>query len=112
MFEKLPSPYGLVRSGVAPDHPKLKQAILVYDKIAKSPEYDFAGNVAVGIDISVEELLDTHHAIVFACGGTNRSKNWIYQAKIWMAAIQRLNLLDGITVILTSGIETSISPMK
>ena len=36
MLERLPSPYGLVRSGVAPDHPKLKQAILLYDKIAQS----------------------------------------------------------------------------
>ncbi|MGH8531998.1 MAG: NAD(P)-binding protein, partial [Gammaproteobacteria bacterium] len=41
MFERLASPFGLVRSGVAPDHPKLKQAILVYDKIARSPEFSF-----------------------------------------------------------------------
>ena len=40
MLERLPSPYGLVRSGVAPDHPKLKQAILLYDKIAQSPEFN------------------------------------------------------------------------
>ena len=68
MLERLPSPYGLVRSGVAPDHPKLKQAILLYDKIAQSPEFNLISNVTVGRDISVDELRDSHHAIIFACG--------------------------------------------
>jgi len=68
MLERLPSPYGLVRSGVAPDHPKLKQAILLYDKIAQSPEFNLIANVTVGKDISVEELRDSHHAIIFTCG--------------------------------------------
>ncbi|MFB3081968.1 MAG: FAD-dependent oxidoreductase [Gammaproteobacteria bacterium] len=68
MLERLPAPYGLVRNGVAPDHPKLKQVILVYEKIAEAPEFNFLGNVLVGRDVSVEELKDTHHAIIFACG--------------------------------------------
>ncbi len=68
MLERLPSPYGLVRSGVAPDHPKLKQAILLYDKIAQSPEFNLIANVTVGKDISVDELRDSHHAIIFTCG--------------------------------------------
>jgi len=68
MLERLPSPYGLVRSGVAPDHPKLKQAILLYDKIAQSPEFNLIANVTVGKDISVNELRDSHHAIIFTCG--------------------------------------------
>lgn len=68
MLERLPAPFGLVRSGVAPDHPKLKQAIQVYDKIAASPQFNFIGNVMVGRDISVEELAQTHHAIIFTCG--------------------------------------------
>jgi len=68
MFERLPAPYGLVRYGVAPDHPKLKQAIQVYDKIAQSPEFNFLGNVTVGRDIGVDELRQTHHAVVFTCG--------------------------------------------
>ena len=68
MLERLPSPYGLVRSGVAPDHPKLKQAILLYDKIAQSPEFNLIANVTVGEDISVDELRDSHHAIIFTCG--------------------------------------------
>lgn len=73
MFERLPSPYGLVRSGVAPDHQKLKQAIQVYAKIAEQPEFNFIGNVTVGRDISVAELCTTHHAVIFTYGAeTNR----------------------------------------
>ena len=68
MLERLPSPFGLVRSGVAPDHPKLKQAILLYDKIAQSPGFNLIANVTVGKDISVDELRDSHHAVIFASG--------------------------------------------
>ena len=68
MIDRLPAPYGLVRNGVAPDHPKLKEAILVYDKIARSPNFNFFGNVTVGRDVSVPELLSTYHALIFACG--------------------------------------------
>ncbi|MCK5498262.1 MAG: NADP oxidoreductase, partial [Gammaproteobacteria bacterium] len=74
MLERLPSPYGLVRSGVAPDHPKLKQAILLYDKIAQSPEFNLIANVTVGKDISVDELRDSHHAIIFTCGAESDRK--------------------------------------
>ncbi len=68
MFERLPVPYGLVRSGVAPDHPKLKQAIKVYAKIAEAQAFRYIGNVTVGADISVAELKQTHHAVIFTCG--------------------------------------------
>jgi len=68
MFERLASPFGLVRSGVAPDHPKLKQPIRVYQEIAESPLFRFLGNVTVGRDISVRELKDCYHVVVFACG--------------------------------------------
>jgi ferredoxin--NADP+ reductase len=68
MLERLPAPYGLVRNGVAPDHPKLKEAILVYHKIALTPNFSFFGNVTVGRDVSVAEILATHHAVIFACG--------------------------------------------
>jgi ferredoxin/flavodoxin---NADP+ reductase len=68
MIERLPTPFGLVRSGVAPDHPKLKEAIVVYDRIARAPGFNFLGNVSVGRDVSVAELRATHHAVVFACG--------------------------------------------
>ena len=68
MYERLPVPYGLVRSGVAPDHPKLKQAIKVYAKIAESPGYRFFGNVTIGKDIQVSDLKNLYHAIIFTCG--------------------------------------------
>jgi ferredoxin--NADP+ reductase len=68
MIERLPVPFGLVRYGVAPDHPKLKQPALIYDQIAQSPAFTFLGNVTVGRDVSVEELRTTHHAVLFACG--------------------------------------------
>lgn len=68
MFERLPAPYGLVRNGVAPDHPKLKQAIEVYDKIAQAPEFNFVGNVTIGRDLTVDELKQAFHAVIFACG--------------------------------------------
>ena len=74
MFERLPAPYGLVRNGVAPDHQKLKQAILLYDKIAESEQFNFLGNVTIGSDITVEELKQSHHAIIFTCGAESDRK--------------------------------------
>jgi ferredoxin--NADP+ reductase len=68
MLERLPAPFGLVRFGVAPDHPKLKEAIAVYDRIARSPGFRFFGNVTVGRDVTVEELASAYHAVIFACG--------------------------------------------
>jgi ferredoxin/flavodoxin---NADP+ reductase len=68
MFDRLPTPYGLVRFGVAPDHPKIKSVIRVYERTAARPEYRFFGNVEVGTDVTVEELRERYHALVFAYG--------------------------------------------
>ncbi len=68
MFDRLPTPYGLVRAGVAPDHPKIKSVIRVYEKTAARPGYRFFGNVEVGKDIAVAELQERYHAVVFAYG--------------------------------------------
>jgi len=68
VIERLPVPYGLVRHGVAPDHPKLKEAILVYDKIARLPNFSLLANVTVGRDVTVDELLANYHAVVFSSG--------------------------------------------
>jgi ferredoxin--NADP+ reductase len=76
LFDRLPTPFGLVRSGVAPDHPKLKKVITVFEKIAANPAFRFFGNVHVGSDISVESLKKSHHAIIFAIGAeTDRALN-------------------------------------
>jgi ferredoxin/flavodoxin---NADP+ reductase len=68
MFDRLPTPYGLVRFGVAPDHPKIKSVIRVYERTAARPEFRFFGNVEVGKDVSVDELRERYHALVFAYG--------------------------------------------
>ena len=74
LLERLPSPYGLVRSGVAPDHQKLKQAIKLYEKIAASADFNLIANVTVGTDLSVEELRQSHHAIIFTSGAESDRK--------------------------------------
>ncbi len=68
MFERLPTPWGLVRSGVAPDHPKIKSVTRVYEKTAAHPRFRFFGNVELGRDVSREELAVRYHAIVYATG--------------------------------------------
>ena len=74
IIERLPSPYGLVRSGVAPDHPKLKTAINLYKKIADNPNFNLIANVTVGRDISIEELRETHHAVILTYGAETDRK--------------------------------------
>ncbi|MFN8164351.1 MAG: FAD-dependent oxidoreductase [Solirubrobacterales bacterium] len=68
LFDRLPSPFGLVRGGVAPDHPKIKSVIRVYEKTAAREGFRFFGNVKVGHDIEVEDLERLYHAIVFTVG--------------------------------------------
>ena len=68
MLERLPTPWGLVRSGVAPDHPKIKSVTRVYEKTAAHPRFRFFGNVNFGEHVSREELLEHYHAIVYATG--------------------------------------------
>jgi len=68
MLERLPTPWGLVRSGVAPDHPKIKSVTRVYEKTAAHPRFRYFGNVTFGEHVSREELLRHYHAIVYATG--------------------------------------------
>ena len=68
MFDRLPAPFGLVRYGVAPDHPKIKNVIKVYEKTAANPQFSFFGNVEVGRTIGIKELQMFYDAIIFACG--------------------------------------------
>jgi ferredoxin--NADP+ reductase len=68
LYDRLPTPWGLVRGGVAPDHPNIKAVSRVYEKTALHPEFRFHGNVELGRDISREELLDRYHAVVYAVG--------------------------------------------
>lgn len=76
MFDKLPTPHGLVRSGVAPDHQKIKSVTRIYDKIASNPNFRFFGLVEFGNHINIDELKDHYHQIVFATGAqTDRRMN-------------------------------------
>jgi ferredoxin--NADP+ reductase len=68
MLERLPTPWGLVRSGVAPDHPKIKSVTRVYEKTAKHQRFRYFGNVTFGEHISRGDLLAHYHAIVYATG--------------------------------------------
>ena len=68
MLEMLPTPWGLVRSGVAPDHPKIKSISKQFEKIADDVRFRFFGNVAVGEHISAAELADQYDAVVYAIG--------------------------------------------
>ena len=68
MFERLPTPFGLVRFGVAPDHQSIKRVIAAFERIASHASFRFFGNVEIGRDLSVELLLAEYHALVFATG--------------------------------------------
>jgi len=68
MIERLPTPWGLVRSGVAPDHPKIKTVSKVFEKIATAGNFRLFGNVELGTDISIEQLKDLYDAVVIATG--------------------------------------------
>lgn len=68
MFERLPTPHGLVRGGVAPDHPKIKTVSKVYDKTASNPKFRYFGNVEFGRDITHADLTHYYHQIIYATG--------------------------------------------
>ena len=68
LFDRLPTPYGLVRGGVAPDHQKIKAVTRVYDKIMTGPEVRFLGNVTIGQDLTREELRRFYHAVIYCVG--------------------------------------------
>ncbi len=68
MFERLPTPFGLVRGGVAPDHPKIKSVTKVYERIASHANFRWYGHVEFGRDVLQEDLPGLFHAVIFATG--------------------------------------------
>ena len=68
LFDRLPTPYGLVRGGVAPDHQKIKAVIRQYEKIANRPGFRFFGNVTFGEDLLLADVLAHYHQVLFATG--------------------------------------------
>jgi ferredoxin--NADP+ reductase len=71
VFEKLPTPYGLVRAGVAPDHQSTKRVTRLFDTIGKQRNFRFFLNVEVGKHLTHAELLEHHHAVLYAVGAPN-----------------------------------------
>jgi ferredoxin--NADP+ reductase len=74
ILDRYPVPYGLIRFGVAPDHQSLKAVSKRYDKVAESAGVDFIGNVTIGRDVSVVELLDLYDAVILATGAPHDRK--------------------------------------
>ena len=70
MIERLPTPWGLVRSGVAPDHPKIKTVSKVFEKIAADPNFRLFANVEIGSDITVAQLKEKYDAVIIATGSS------------------------------------------
>jgi ferredoxin--NADP+ reductase len=68
MFDRLPTPFGLVRGGVAPDHQNIKAVTRVYDKIAQHPEFRFYGNIEFGRELTHQDLQAYYHAVIYAVG--------------------------------------------
>lgn len=68
LFDRLPTPFGLVRYGVAPDHQKIKSVTAVYDRIAAHPRVRFFGNVAFGEHVNLDDLKAYYHQVLFATG--------------------------------------------
>lgn len=70
MIERLPTPWGLVRSGVAPDHPKIKTVSKVFEKIAADANFRLFANIEIGIDISIAQLQEKYDAVIIATGSS------------------------------------------
>ncbi len=76
MYDRLPTPFGLVRAGVAPDHQKIKSVVKIFDRAASNPGFRFFGYVELGNDVTVEDLRNHYHQIVYTTGAqTDRNLN-------------------------------------
>ena len=75
-YDRLPTPYGLLRGGVAPDHQKMKSVGAYYDRVANKniENFQFIGNVNIGVDISIQELQNHYDALVFSYGAESDKK--------------------------------------
>ena len=74
MFDRLPTPFGLVRSGVAPDHASIKSVSRVFEKIARHDRFEFFGNVEIGRDVSLDHLRRSYSAVLLAHGAATDAR--------------------------------------
>ncbi|MCJ1312073.1 NADPH-adrenodoxin reductase [Agyrium rufum] len=70
MYEQLPAPFGLVRYGVAPDHPEVKNCQDKFTEVASSPRFNFIGNIGLGTDLSLQDVASNYDAVCFAYGAS------------------------------------------
>lgn len=70
LYERMPAPFGLIRYGVAPDHPRIKGIITSLHNVMNKPQIRLLANINIGTDITIDELRDYYHAIIFATGAT------------------------------------------
>jgi len=99
MFERLPTPFGLVRGGVAPDHQKIKSVQKIYSRIAENENFRFFGNVEFGRDIFQADLLEHYDAVIYSVGSPADRELGIPGEKICPEATLQLSLSRGITDI-------------
>src|SRR3954467_8602734 len=74
LLELLPTPFGLVRAGVAPDHPKIKSVTRMDEKTAQHPQFRFFGGVELGTHVGREELLERYHVVLYAVGTSSDNR--------------------------------------
>ena len=74
LLDSLPTPFGLVRAGVAPDHPKIKSVTRVYEKTAAKPGFRFFGGIKLGEHVSRAELLERYHVVLYALGSSDDNR--------------------------------------
>src|SRR6201995_192672 len=74
LLEVLPTPFGLVRAGVAPDHPKIKSVTRMYEKTAQHPQFRFFGGVELGPHVGRDELLERYHVVLYAVGTSSDNR--------------------------------------
>src|SRR3954449_4168653 len=74
LYDVLPTPFGLVRAGVAPDHPKQKTVTRRYEKTASEPGFRFFGGVELGSDVMRSDLFERYHAVIYAVGTSDDNR--------------------------------------
>src|SRR5215203_6948092 len=74
LLDLLPTPFGLVRAGVAPDHPNIKSVTRMYEKTARKDGFRFFGGVAIGEEITTAELRERYHAVLYTTGSSSDNR--------------------------------------
>jgi NADPH-dependent glutamate synthase beta subunit-like oxidoreductase len=99
MFERLTTPWGLVRFGVAPDHLATKSVIIGFERMTRDPRFRLWLNVEVGRDVSTEQLSERYHAVIYAVGAMG-ARDMGVPARTYQAATRPPNSSAGTTAIL------------